>query len=221
VTGDPSTTGSTAQGDPATTRATSTTHDASTTGEPSTRQNESTTRDATGQRPPATRPRPSTTTPKPTVVPVVIPPPSGAFVGAFGPFQVQALSDGQQANINQAIDAYVQTASIAPLVSGASANLSVFLTAAAVPEVQGSPARASLTDESVATAPDAQVTDRSVQLDGFIGPDGAAVANATIDITITAASTGLTIHRTGVLMLLPEAGTWKIDSFALHVERAQ
>jgi hypothetical protein len=131
------------------------------------------------------------------------------------------LGEAQQTGINQAIDAYVQAASIAPLTSGGPANLAEFLTAAAVPQVQASPARASLTDEAVAAAPDAQVTDRSVQLDGFVGPDGAAVATATIDITISSASAGLTIRRTGVLTLLPETGSWKIDSFDLHVERSQ
>jgi hypothetical protein len=197
---------------------------------------------------PATTVTPTTeapgSTPPPTFVVTIVPPPPAAPpspipgisevpqglvrpdsggdrnspYGPFGPFDVKALDDPTKTAVADAVHAYVQHAILDPLRTGTAVTLTDLLTAPAAQALLPED-RSVLTDEGVASAPDAVVDTLDVSLDGLIAADGSAAAATDLKLVIKDGATGASTTRTGSLTWVLDGGTWKIDSFDLTVER--
>lgn len=128
------------------------------------------------------------------------------------------------AAVKATVDGWIATGVVAPLATGAPAgDLSPFFTAPALERLADPAARAALVDEglppaSAAVAPEVA----TMGLASVAGPDGVvAVIVARIDLKVRATGPSLDIDvvHQGELVLVPDAGTWKIDSFTVHTTR--
>ena len=129
------------------------------------------------------------------------------------------------AAVHATLDTYLAVAIVAPLHSGApAADLSAVLSPAALERVTSDPAaRATLVDEGLPPMTTSIAAERArATLSSVAGPDGQpAVVGAQLDLVIRATGPTLDIDivRQGEVVLVPEAGGWRIDSFVLTTKR--
>lgn len=127
------------------------------------------------------------------------------------------------AAVKKTLEGWVATAVVEPLRSGAPAgDLSPVFTAPALERLGDPAVRATLVDESLPAATksvDAEVA--NVALASAAGEAGVAVIAARFELKVRAVGddSDIDVVRTGDFILVPEADTWKIDSFTVHTTR--
>jgi hypothetical protein len=174
---------------------------------------------AAGAIPPTTV-APTTTTPAVGAVDLGPPTVTGAQTdGSTGP---GPLDPTIQAHVVDALHTYENAAIGAPLGTGQAAVLNSVLTAAAAARLTP-PNRDALVDEGMPAMAAIKAEHDNVTLHGLTGPDDTTIVEATVDLQISArtpAGSPVTIVRNGSLTFVNDGGTWKIDSFALNVQRS-
>lgn len=126
--------------------------------------------------------------------------------------------------VTATLDAYLQRAVFQPLdTSGPAGDLTPFFTGAAAARLSG-PDRAVLVDEGIAVeGGGAKLDSAAAVLHALSGADGRpTVVNAHVDFKVVAGTSDLpvTIARRGDLVLVEEAGSWRIDSYDVVVGRS-
>jgi hypothetical protein len=161
---------------------------------------------------------------------------AGATTDAPGPlhFNIEGMdangtkppSDEVIASVRKTLDGYLAQAVVAPLKSGQPAgDLSTLFTADALAQLGDPSTRATLVDEGLpAASTSISATNAHATLASIAGPDEVtALMGARIDLTIHAVGPRVNINivRQGeiVLTLVPDANSWRIDSFGVRTER--
>ncbi|MGH9190020.1 MAG: hypothetical protein ACRD0Q_08325 [Acidimicrobiales bacterium] len=126
--------------------------------------------------------------------------------------------------VTSTLDAYLQRAVFQPLdTSGPAGDLAPVFTAAAATRLSGRD-RAVLVDEGLAVdGGTAKLDSAVVAMHALSGADGRpSVVNANVDFKVLAGTSDLpvTIARRGDLVLVEEAGSWRIDSYDVVVGRS-
>jgi len=184
-------------------------------------------------RPRSTTTLAATTTAAPVTVPPVVVPDLGVptFTAArlIGPdFVAPELDDAARAGIGQLLGDYARRAMAIPLGTSAPAELDGLMSSVLAPRITPEQ-RAVLTDEGVPRLVNVHVDHFNVEADGLAGPDGlVALVNGRIEISVSGLTADggqpVTIARRGDLTFVwePDAagGGWRLDSFALDVDRA-
>ena len=133
--------------------------------------------------------------------------------------------DDVVAQVNAALDRYVAVALVAPLASGQPVgDLSPVFTAAAAAQIGADPAlRATLLDEGMPPATREVSAPRAAAILSAVNDEsGTPIVGARIGLTIHAVGPGLDVDiaRDGEVVLVPDAGTWKIDVVNLRTARS-
>jgi hypothetical protein len=147
--------------------------------------------------------------------------PTVAGAQADGSAGIGPLDPTIQAQIVDAIHTYENAAIGAPLGTGQAAVLDGILTTAAAARL-APPTRAALADEGLPAMAAVKADRDNVTLNALTGPDQTTVVDAAVDLEVSASTpTGapVKIVRNGSLTFVNDGGTWRIDSFALNVER--
>jgi hypothetical protein len=138
--------------------------------------------------------------------------------------------DDVKDSVAAALDFYLQEAVLRPLHSGGPAgDLGPVFTGSAQARVNG-PDRAALVDEGLPPAESVTAEKATVGLAALAGADGAInVVTAAVDLRLEAGLRGpnatagdddpVTIARTGHLVLVPDAGGWRIDGYDVRTTR--
>ncbi len=133
-----------------------------------------------------------------------------------------ALPDAVRTGVLATIAAYLKTAGTTQAPTAADTALAPLMTAAAAGRLTGTD-RVTLLDEGLPTATGkVKVASAPVGLTALADDGGAIVlVTAGLDATTTipTAKGKVTVHRKGSLVLVPDAGTWKIQGYDLAVER--
>lgn len=120
------------------------------------------------------------------------------------------------------LDSYVDEAIITPLrTRRVGADLPAIFTASAAAQLAGED-RAALVHERLPRLPRIRAQRGDVALSTLAGPDGQiGVMVARLDLALRATGTDhdLDITHAGDFTLVPDAGTWKIDSYTMHTTR--
>jgi hypothetical protein len=135
----------------------------------------------------------------------------------------RATTDATWVGVLATLNRYLDAAVLTPLFSGGPAgDLAPLFTSPAVDRVTKGPDRAAIIDEGLPPTDDLRA-DRSIAtLTALAGTDGVvSVVSATLDLRLTGQAGGapVTVTRTGDLVLLPDAGTWKIDAYDIRASR--
>jgi hypothetical protein len=134
-----------------------------------------------------------------------------------------ALDEATQQAVVDAAQAYVDAATIAPLMTGTVGDGYDALFDAAVSTNATGPDRAALTDDGIAVATKSpEVTATPVRIDALADKDGKILLlGATFDVDVRAESAGgpMSVHRTNELTYAPVDGTWKITAYHVDVQR--
>jgi hypothetical protein len=149
-------------------------------------------------------------------------PPTVAGAQTDGSAGVAALDPTIQAQVVDAVHAYENAAIATPLGTGQAAVLNSVLTAAAAARLTP-PNRDALVDEGMPAMAAIKAERDNVTLHGLTGPDETTIVEATVDLQISARTpvgSPVSIVRNGSLTFVDDGGTWKIDSFALNVQRS-
>jgi hypothetical protein len=127
-----------------------------------------------------------------------------------------------QAQIVDAVHTYENAAIGTPLGTGQAAVLNSVLTATAAARLTP-PNRDALVDEGMPAMAAIKAERDNVTLHGLTGPDETTIVEAAVDLQISARTpvgSPVTIVRNGSLTFVNDGGIWKIDSFALNVQRS-
>ncbi|MCZ7529883.1 MAG: hypothetical protein M5U31_05795 [Acidimicrobiia bacterium] len=120
------------------------------------------------------------------------------------------------------LDAYVQQATVNPLLGGDSADLAALFTPFAATRLEG-PDRASLVDADLGPATgDVVANSAAANLTGLADGSGKIVlvaATLVLDVETETDEGPVHITRLGDLVLVPDGFDWKIDGFDLNVQR--
>jgi hypothetical protein len=168
----------------------------------------------------ATKPKPSRTTRPPTSLGLTLGKVGVESAGAPG-----GLAPEASAQVVAAIDRYVQLSSVDAMRTGAAGNLAPVFTTDALSKVTSTD-RAVLADEHLPKVRrKVQVSGSPVALSGLADQDGTVVVvTASIDVRVAARTTKgnkpILVERRGELVLVPDGGGWKIDSYDLSVARS-
>jgi hypothetical protein len=149
-------------------------------------------------------------------------PPTIAAAQVDGPAGTGPLDPTIQAQVVDAIHTYENAAIGTPLGTGQAAVLDGVLTAAAAARLTP-PSRDALVDEGMPAMAAIKSDRDNVTLNGFTGPDQTTIVEAGIDLQVSASTpTGapVTIVRNGSLTFVDDGGRWRVDSFALNVQRS-
>lgn len=131
--------------------------------------------------------------------------------------------DATIAAVKQTLDGWVATAVVGPLRSGSPAgDLSALFTGPALERLADPAVRGTLVDEGLPAADksvDAEVA--NVALASAAGDAGVAVLAARFELKLRAVGkdSDLDVIHWGDMMLVPDAGGWKIDAFSVHTTR--
>lgn len=165
----------------------------------------------------------------PTEPPAAPGPGQIAFTGAGfemnAPAQVgEAAARDAWAGVLATLDRYLDVAVVAPLRSGGGAGpLDDLFTASAARRVASSPAdRAALVDEGLPKLERIRKQRAVATLAALADRDGSVrVVSVDVDLRLLADLDGeqVTIARAGELVLVPEGGAWRIDSYDLRASR--
>ncbi len=162
----------------------------------------------------------------------VLPPPAPAaivFTGAG--FDLHTAGRVSTAAFNAAwagaldtLNRYLEAAVLTPLRTGGPAGdlAPLFTPPAAAKVTVVGPDRSAFIDEGLPPLSDVHKEAAVAQLTALAGSDGAmSVITAGLDLRLTAHVGGepVAIQRTGELVLMPEAGGWRIDAYELKVVR--
>jgi len=132
-------------------------------------------------------------------------------------------SDATWAGVLATLNRYLEAAVLTPLRTGGPAgDLAPLFTSLAVDRVTTGPDRAALIDEGVPPATDIRADASVATLTALAGSDGTvSVVDATLDLRLRGRSADgpLTVTRTGDIVLLPDGGTWRIDSYDITASR--
>lgn len=136
-----------------------------------------------------------------------------------GPVELTGVRSAVLATLNR----YVEAGVLTPLRTGGPAgDLGPVFTAAAVARVSATADRQAFVDEGVPRLSGLVAQAATVGLTGLAGVDGKLeVVDAALDLRLTgtASTTPVTIARTGQLVLLRDAGGWRIDGYDIKVTR--
>jgi len=175
---------------------------------------------------------PVETAPAPTV-PVPPPPPPSptpiAFTGAGFDLHTAGLVgpaafDAAWAGVLDTLNRYLEAGVLTPLRSGGPAgDLTPLFTPPAAERVMTvGPDRFAFIDENLPPVRDVQAEAAVAGLTALAGPDGSmSVVTAGIDLRLIGHINGalVRVNRSGELVLMPEGGTWRIDSYDIAVTR--
>lgn len=136
----------------------------------------------------------------------------------------KAPDEAALTQVKATIDAYLARAVVTPLFTGEPAgDLSDLFTTEARPRLEDAATRATLVEEGLPPASTSIMPDAvTVKLSSVAGPDGAvALIGARLDVKLHAVGPriDMDIVRDGELVLAPQDGTWRIDSFGLRTTR--
>lgn len=126
-----------------------------------------------------------------------------------------------KASVTATLDRYLEEAVLRPLGAGlAAGDLAPVFTGRTRARVEG-PDRAALVDEAVRPADSLKADAATVALSALAGPDKAVVVvTADLDLRLrTGGDGGVTMARTGHLVLVPDGGLWKIDGYDVRTTR--
>ena len=164
---------------------------------------------------------------RPAAPPVTEPPPppiafsvTGGDVHAVTP-PAPPLPDDVRAKVTATLERYLEDAVLAPLRSGQPAgDLAPLFTASALARLNGGD-RAGLADEGLPRATRLRSDATSAALAALAGADQAiVVVTAAVELRLhTGGAESVAIVRTGDLVLVPDAGEWKIDGYDIRVAR--
>lgn len=132
------------------------------------------------------------------------------------------MAPGVVEAIRTQLDAYVQQATVAPLLGQESPELASLFTPFAATRLDG-PDRESLVDAGIGTAThDLTANGAAANLTGLADKDGKIVvvaASLFVDVETQTDAGPVRITRSGEVVLVPDGLTWLIDSFDLSVQR--
>ncbi len=132
------------------------------------------------------------------------------------------MSPGVVEAVRTQLDAYVQQATVAPLLGGDSADLAALFTPFAATRLEG-PDRASLVDADLGPATgDVVANSAAANLTGLADGSGKIVlvaATLVLDVETETDEGPVHITRLGDFVLVPDGFDWKIDGFDLNVQR--
>jgi hypothetical protein len=135
----------------------------------------------------------------------------------------RATSDATWTGVLSTLNQYLEAGVLTPLFSGGPAgDLAPFFTSPAVDRVTKGPDRAAFIDEGLPPTADVRADASVATLTALAGTDGTvSVVSASVDLRLTGQANGapVTVRRTGDLVLLPDGGTWKIDSYDIQATR--
>jgi hypothetical protein len=157
------------------------------------------------------------------------PPPVAADVGfSIGSVRVESAGPPVELpapvveQVTGLVDAYVQRATVDPLMGRDTDGVTELFTPFAAAALEG-PDRASLVDEGVGRATkDITAKTATVNLDGLADQAGNVVlvaATVALDVETATDEGPVRIARLGDLVLVPEGFEWKIGGYDLAVER--
>lgn len=145
---------------------------------------------------------------------------SGDEVAAVAP-PGPAFPDDVRAKVTSTLERYLDDAVVGPLRSGRPAgDLGPVFTGPALARVNG-PDRAALVDEGLPAAGDLRAEAVTARLAALADAGGAVtVVSAAVELRLrTGGAEGLTIVRTGDLVLLADGEAWKIDGYDIRTSR--
>jgi hypothetical protein len=142
---------------------------------------------------------------------------------AAGPVSPAAF-DAARAGVLDTLNRYLEAAVLTPLRSGGPAgDLTPLFTKPAVDRVMSvGPDRFAFIDENLPPVGDLHKEAAAAGMTALAGEDGAvSVVTAGLDLRLTGRVGGepVSITRTGELVLVPDAGGWRIDGYDLKVTR--
>lgn len=138
----------------------------------------------------------------------------------------QARSDAAWAGVLDTLNRYLDVAVVTPLRTGGPAgDLAPLLNRPALERVvPGGADRFAFIDENLPPVADLRSERAVAGLTALAGPDGTvSVVTAGIEVRLSghAATGAVSVVRTGELVLMPEAGGWRIDAYDIKVVRTQ
>ena len=129
--------------------------------------------------------------------------------------------DDVKAGVMATLNSYLSAAVVQPLRTGRPpSGVEPLFTAAAAPRLAG-PDRAALVEDG-AQSGNVRKDRADVKLTALTGPAGeVVVVTAQLDVALLVASRAgrLAVARAGEMALVPEANTWRIDSYDLRTQR--
>ena len=145
---------------------------------------------------------------------------TGADVHAVGP--PPAGFPGVQDAVMETLNAYLTRAVVEPLRTGrAPSDAEELFTAAAGARLAG-PDRAALVEDGSSGSGRVRQDRAAAKLSALTGPGGEVVvvtAQLDIGLLVTSGPTRLAVARAGEMVLVPDGGAWKIDSYDLRTQR--
>jgi hypothetical protein len=135
----------------------------------------------------------------------------------------QATFDATWAGVLATLNRYLDAGVLTPLRTGGPAgDLAPLFTALAVDRVTTGPDRAAFIDEGVPPVTDLRADAAVATLTALAGADGSmSVVDASLDLRLTGQANGapVSVTRTGDIVLMPEGGSWRIDSYDITARR--
>lgn len=159
--------------------------------------------------------------------------PGAAAVHAFTLVDAQVQPMAPQAppfpedvkmSVAAALDAYLGTAVVGPLVTGRPpASLEAVFTAGALGRVVApGPDRAALVEEGAPLTGEVHQERADARLTALTAPGGEVVlvtAQVDVGLTVTVADGHVDVVRSGELVLVPDGAGWRIDAFDMRTTR--
>lgn len=131
------------------------------------------------------------------------------------------LPDPVRAGVLSTLNRYLNDGMLAPLRSGTAGELNATFTAGAASRLAG-PDRAALVDEGLPHSGDVEAKTATATLSALAGTgDDIPIVTANVKMLAVSGSgaNAVTIDRSGDLIFVDEAGTWKIDGYDIRVAR--
>lgn len=156
--------------------------------------------------------------------------PPGEIVLSVKSFQIEATvapapgePEAAQLGVLRTLQAYLTDASLGPLRSGTLVgDISGLFSDRAGPRATSAPDRAALYDEGLPPVEGLRSDGADIGLTGLVTNDGklaVVAAHFTVRLNGLASGSPIVVQRDADFVLVPEGGTWRIDSYDVRASR--